>query len=137
MATCLFLRGSIIKIRGPRYARLGKSPFVVKRIKEQERQKRLDRLYLEDIFTTGLPEEAADRYYSSLKFFEGFIFGRGYAQPCSITFSWRCKVSVPSGKSGGSILQNRHMASHSLGGQRRPPPGLRKGVGSLGPSLRW
>ena len=34
-------------------------------IKDKERQQRLDILSLSDIFTTGLPEDAAIRYYSS------------------------------------------------------------------------
>ena len=39
--------------------------LLVGRIKEQERQQRLGRLSLYDIFTTGLPEEDSIRYYSS------------------------------------------------------------------------
>ena len=49
--------------------------------------------------------------------------------------SLSCKTQV-SRRIRESILQNRHMASHSLGGQWLLPPGLREGMGSLWPSSR-
>ena len=47
------------------------------KIKEGERQERLGKLSLGDIFTTGPPQEDSDRYYSSWKVAKfRFIFER-------------------------------------------------------------
>ena len=65
MTTCCLLWKSITKRLANMLLLLAGDLLLCRKIKECERQERLDNLSLGDIFTTGLSQGDAGRYYSS------------------------------------------------------------------------